>query len=83
MINSGNANACTGEQGEHDTESMARELADQIGCELNDVLVMSTGIIGEMLPMENVTSGIVAAFGQLQNNENAFDLAAQRDDDNR
>ena len=77
VINSGNANACTGEQGEHDTESMARELADQIGCELNDVLVMSTGIIGEMLPMENVTSGIVAAFGQLQNNEIAFDLAAQ------
>ena len=77
VINSGNANACTGQQGERDTESMARGLAEQIGCDVNDVLVMSTGIIGEMLPMEKVNSGIVAAFGQLQNNENAFDLAAR------
>lgn len=77
VINSGNANACTGAQGERDNESMARGLAEKIGCDLNDVLVMSTGIIGEMMPMEKVNVGIGQAAGQLNNDKSSFDLAVE------
>lgn len=77
VINSGNANACTGSQGERDNESMARGLAEKIGCDLNDVFVMSTGIIGEMMPMEKVNVGIGQAAGQLSNDKSSFDLAVE------
>jgi glutamate N-acetyltransferase/amino-acid N-acetyltransferase len=50
VVNSGNANACTGERGMADTEAMAAAAAEQLGVLPTEVLVLSTGIIGEFLP---------------------------------
>ena len=58
VINSGNANACTGSQGEADAEAMAATTAAAIGSVAGSVLVMSTGIIGEFLPREKIETGI-------------------------
>jgi glutamate N-acetyltransferase/amino-acid N-acetyltransferase len=61
VANSGNANACTGEQGMRDAEEMARTTAEQFGLSPDDVLVASTGRIGVPMPMGNVRNGIRAA----------------------
>lgn len=66
VINSGNANACTGNQGIADTESMAGILAQRLDCPSEQVLVMSTGIIGELLPMDRVRDGIGSAVNDLK-----------------
>ncbi len=58
VVNSGNANACTGEQGEQDAFEMRTLTAQQFGLEEHLVAVASTGVIGEMLPMEKVRGGI-------------------------
>lgn len=65
VINSGNANACTGRQGLADAKEMTRVTAGALGLREGDVLVASTGRIGSMLPMENVRRGIVAAAARL------------------
>ncbi|MEO1616176.1 MAG: bifunctional glutamate N-acetyltransferase/amino-acid acetyltransferase ArgJ [Planctomycetota bacterium] len=65
VTNSGNANACTGDQGTRDTEAMCDQTATAMGCKADHVLVMSTGIIGHHLPMDRVTSGIENAAGKL------------------
>ncbi|MGV3486890.1 MAG: bifunctional glutamate N-acetyltransferase/amino-acid acetyltransferase ArgJ [Planctomycetaceae bacterium] len=72
VINSGNANACTGEQGQRDADQMSRLVASHFGCEPADVLVMSTGIIGRPLPMEKLKSGIELAVNSLQSDHEAF-----------
>src|SRR5262245_24629160 len=51
VICSGNANACTGEQGVRDAERMAELVARDLGCKPTQVLVASTGVIGRPLPM--------------------------------
>ena len=61
VINSGNANACTGEQGARDARSMAKLAAAALGCKAEHVLVFSTGIIGHKLPMDKVSAGIKRA----------------------
>jgi glutamate N-acetyltransferase/amino-acid N-acetyltransferase len=58
LANSGNANACTGEQGENDNLKMVSELARQLNIEKQEVLVCSTGRIGIPLPMSRLTAGI-------------------------
>ncbi len=58
VINSGNANACTGVKGISDNEQMAKWVADKLKCEANEVLVASTGIIGLPLPMGVIEEGI-------------------------
>ncbi len=58
VINSGNANACTGDQGERDAEETARLVAERFGCTPAEVLVASTGVIGVPLPMEKLRRGI-------------------------
>lgn len=58
VINSGNANACTGEQGMIDAKKMTEIAARNLGIDLDKVLVASTGIIGKYLPMEKVKNGI-------------------------
>ena len=77
VVNSGNANACTGERGLDDAYEMARMAADTCGASAEDALVMSTGIIGEFLPMEKIAAGIKAAAQRLGSDEEAF-LAAAR-----
>ena len=58
VVNSGNANACTGQQGERDALSMCKLAARIFGCKPNEVLPSSTGIIGHLMPMEKVERGI-------------------------
>lgn len=60
VVNSGNANACTGDEGYAKALEMARLVAGKTGVAADDVLVASTGIIGVPLPMEKVRSGISA-----------------------
>jgi glutamate N-acetyltransferase/amino-acid N-acetyltransferase len=61
VINSGNANACTGNQGEHDAHQMAELSALALGCTADDVQVCSTGVIGAPLPMAAIDAGIKSA----------------------
>lgn len=58
VINSGNANACTGAQGAADAAAMAAAAADALGIPAETVLVASTGVIGRPLPMDKITRGI-------------------------
>lgn len=72
VTNSGNANACTGPQGDQDTADMCNRVAQHLGCPADDVLVMSTGVIGQNLPMDNVNAGIDDAYRQLGSDEQSF-----------
>lgn len=61
VINSGNANACTGEQGHIDAKAMAEIAGEELNIPPDDILVASTGIIGVPLPMSKVEEGIRVA----------------------
>jgi glutamate N-acetyltransferase/amino-acid N-acetyltransferase len=65
VVNSGNANACNGEQGLTDAQAMAAVTAEALGITAEDVLVASTGVIGRKMPMEKVLPGIRAAAAQI------------------
>ncbi len=65
VINAGNANACTGDQGLANAEAMQQQTAEVLGASANQFLVMSTGVIGVQLPMEHVRAGITAASAVL------------------
>jgi glutamate N-acetyltransferase/amino-acid N-acetyltransferase len=58
IVNSGNANACTGEQGMKDAVEMAALTASALNIKPEEVFVSSTGVIGEPLPMEKIRAGI-------------------------
>ena len=65
VVNSGCANACTGDQGLRDAREMTAETARLVGCAVEQVLVSSTGVIGVNLPMDKVRAGLPAAFRAL------------------
>ena len=65
IINSGNANACIGEQGIQDALAMAKAVAAHLDCPASEILTGSTGVIGKKLDMAAVRSGIDAAFKTL------------------
>ncbi len=65
VVNSGNANACTGKQGWDDTLSMAVFTADLLHISSRDTLVASTGVIGVTMPMDRIALGIQAAAASL------------------
>ena len=71
VVNSGNANACTGETGMRDAAEMARLTSEAIGLDSNEVFVASTGRIGVPLPMELIANGISAAAESLSENGGA------------
>ena len=77
VINSGVANACTGEQGLRDAHEMAHRTAEACDLEQENVLVMSTGLIGEMLPMDKINPGIAAAAAVLSDSDEALVDAAR------
>ena len=58
FLNSGGANACTGPRGFQDTHRTAELVAATLGCSALDVVVCSTGLIGEYLPMDKVELGV-------------------------
>jgi glutamate N-acetyltransferase/amino-acid N-acetyltransferase len=76
-VNSGNANACTGERGLHDAQQMATLAAQTCGATGDQALVLSTGVIGEFLPLEKIGAGIERLAGQLASDENALVAAAR------
>ena len=76
-VNSGNANACTGQRGLQDARTMAQLAAAACGAGPDQALVMSTGIIGVYLPMDKIATGIRAAAERLGGDEASF-LAAAR-----
>ena len=61
VVNAGNANACTGKQGERDALRMCQLAAGVARCRAQEILPSSTGIIGHLLPMEKLERGIVEA----------------------
>jgi glutamate N-acetyltransferase/amino-acid N-acetyltransferase len=76
VINSGNANACTGEHGLEDARWMTSLVARGLNCAEEDMLVCSTGVIGRFLPRENLEAGIPAALGKLDSTPIALLSAA-------
>lgn len=65
VLNSGNANACTGAQGFRDALQMCQATGDAVDLDPSQVLVCSTGVIGRPLPMDRVLEGIRAAATDL------------------
>lgn len=65
IVNSGNANACTGELGMANAQQMAAVTAERLGLAANQVLVSSTGVIGQQLPMDIIANGIQLAADAL------------------
>jgi glutamate N-acetyltransferase/amino-acid N-acetyltransferase len=61
VINSGCANACTGDRGVHDVHQTSEHVAKALNIPADTVFVMSTGVIGQTLPMDKVAAGIVSA----------------------
>jgi glutamate N-acetyltransferase/amino-acid N-acetyltransferase len=58
VLNSGGANACTGPQGFADTHKMAERVGHLLNVSAGEVIVCSTGLIGELLPMEKILTGL-------------------------
>lgn len=77
VVNSGNANACTGEQGMKDAVSMAEATAKCYNIDSSEVLVSSTGVIGVTLPIDKVLDGIEKNCLSLGNTSSHSDLAAE------
>jgi glutamate N-acetyltransferase/amino-acid N-acetyltransferase len=66
IANSGNANACTGVRGLEDAKTMAKNAASALGLKPREVAVCSTGIIGDPLPIDRITSNIPALVSSLK-----------------
>ncbi len=75
VLNSGGANACTGPQGFLDTHVTAELVGDLLSISSGEVIVCSTGLIGELLPMDKVTDGIRRIASDM--GSNSLDRAAQ------
>jgi glutamate N-acetyltransferase/amino-acid N-acetyltransferase len=58
LVNAGNANAFTGKAGAEGTEAMAEAAAAAVGCKKKDVLIASTGVIGEKLPADRISKAV-------------------------
>lgn len=72
VVNSGNANACTGTAGDAAAEGMALAAAAALGLPSDQVLVASTGVIGIPLPIEPIEAGLPRAAGVLSSDGGAF-----------
>ena len=76
VVNSGNANACTGKQGIANNLAMARLVADSLRSDPESIAVLSTGVIGHQLPMEKLQSGVEALAAKTDATKASFDDAA-------
>ncbi|HEX9829641.1 MAG TPA: bifunctional glutamate N-acetyltransferase/amino-acid acetyltransferase ArgJ [Bacteroidota bacterium] len=70
VVNSGNANACTGERGLNDAWAMVKTTAQELKIPQEHVMVSSTGVIGQYMPIEKITAGIRELAGQLSRTGN-------------
>ncbi|CAB4530152.1 unannotated protein [freshwater metagenome] len=66
VLNSGGANACTGPQGFADTHHSAEKVAELLGISSGEVVVCSTGLIGELLPMDKIFVGLDSISKQMK-----------------
>ena len=71
LINSGNANACVGPQGDRDAAAAAQRLATRLDCPVEQILFNSTGVIGIPLPIDKLLEGIDRAAASLSGDEAA------------
>jgi glutamate N-acetyltransferase / amino-acid N-acetyltransferase len=76
VINSGNANAATGEAGLENARRTARAAASRLDCQSEQVLVASTGVIGHQLPMDRIEAGLEQAIAGLAAGPDSFRSAA-------
>lgn len=83
VANSGNANACMGEQGMKDALEMASAAAERLNVDEQDVLVASTGIIGHSMPMKKVIDGITHAVNVMSHDGGATAACAIMTTDTR
>jgi glutamate N-acetyltransferase/amino-acid N-acetyltransferase len=74
IVNSGNANACTGEKGLQDAWAMVRKTAESLGVPETQVMVASTGVIGQLLPIEKILS-VIPSLSLLLSTEGSDDVA--------
>lgn len=77
VINSGNANACTGDEGLRASVASASAVADALGCATDDVLVLSTGVIGVPLALDTLIGAVPALVADLATGRDAGDRAAR------
>ncbi len=77
VINSGNANACTGERGLDDSRWMTAEVAKGLGCDETDLLVCSTGVIGHFLPRQKLATGFGPVVEKLGDSADSLVSAAR------
>jgi glutamate N-acetyltransferase/amino-acid N-acetyltransferase len=66
VVNSGNANCCTGEQGMRNAMAMTKAVADGLDLPVEQVLVASTGVIGEQLPIQKIKTAVPTLLGALK-----------------
>jgi len=66
IVNSGNANACVGKAGDEAAWQMAKVTAEELGISPEDVLVSSTGVIGQEMPMTKVLPGIINVVAEVK-----------------
>lgn len=74
LVNSGNANACTGDQGVEDVVETSKITANELNIGVDEVLVSSTGVIGQSLPVEKIKSAVPLLVSSL-NKESLSDFA--------
>lgn len=77
VINSGVANACTGDEGYKYCQDMADAVAKELGIKKEEVLVASTGVIGQQLPMDKIINGIKMLSPKLDDSIEAGHIAAE------
>ena len=68
FINSGNANACTGKEGHKNTKQILHALSEKLCCSSDQILIMSTGIIGRQLPIKKIIESISNSNLNIQSN---------------
>lgn len=76
-INSGVANACTGDEGIYNNELFASKVADNFGVKKEEVLICSTGVIGKQLPMDKIIEGITKVKALLNDDQKSGEIVAQ------
>lgn len=76
VCNAGNANACTGMQGQRGAEAMVKATANELDIKPSDVIIASTGLIGEPFPTEKVVKGIKENVQKLSADGKAGSFAA-------
>jgi glutamate N-acetyltransferase / amino-acid N-acetyltransferase len=69
LVNAGQANAATGTQGMEDALESQKRLASELNCATDDVLIMSTGVIGRRIALDKLTAAVPALVSSLGREE--------------